>query len=118
MRLPPHVAALVEEFRAWESDDARGPAFKAVALALELLMREYVVTPINLLECFGPPDLFDENGWVYFFDHDEARQSDDEWYFSFDGDRLAHSGYNDRGVNDLSGMRDRAHFRIDDWLDA
>jgi hypothetical protein len=99
--MTPNIAELVAVFRETESDDSRGPLFRPVALAIEDEMTTGAVTKESVIECFGPPDKFDEDVFVYFFDHEQAGGNNDEWYFPFDGRRFANSGYNLRGVNDL-----------------
>lgn len=107
------IAALVARFRETESRDRRGPAFKGVALALESRMRSETLTKHTILECFGPPDLFDEDVFVYWFDHDQPGRNKDEWYFDFQHGRLYGSGYNERGINDLSDLKGSSQFPSD-----
>ncbi len=116
MHLNPTIAELVRVFRETESDDGRGPLFKAVALALETEMKTNAVTKETVLECFGPPDLFndgDDDVYFYCFDHEQPGRNNDEWYFLFARGRLQSSGYNVGGVNDLSRMKDRSQFLSD-----
>jgi hypothetical protein len=111
MHLNPNVAELVVAFRESESDDQRGPMFKAVALALETEMKTTAVTKETVLECFDPPDKFEDHSiYVYRFDHELPGRNNDEWYFHFADGRLSSSGYNVRGINDLSHLKDRADF--------
>jgi hypothetical protein len=107
------IDELVAAFRETESDESRGPSFKTVALAIEDEMKTSFITKKDLLEWFGRPDKFDDDVFVYLFDHDQAGKSNDEWYFHFDGPRLNSSGYNVRGINDLSRMKSRDQFTDD-----
>ena len=111
MHLKPHIAELVQVFRESESAIRRGPYFKGVALALEEEMKRQGLSAETLLDCFGPPDLFDGDAvYVYFFDHKKPGRNRDEWYFHLDQGIVVSSGYNRRGINDLSRMRDRSQF--------
>jgi len=73
-------------------------------------MKSEAFTKETVLACVGPPDLFDDQVFVDRFDHEQPGRDNDEWYFDFDGDRLAGSGYNVRGINDLSRLKDRSQF--------
>jgi hypothetical protein len=92
-----------------ESPDRRGPRFVAVVLALEQEMQTRGVTAAVLVECFGPPDLWDEEEGkgvlIYVYDEREAGRGRDEWYFLTRGGRVTDSGYNRRGINKLPGLR-------------
>ena len=115
MHLKPHIIELVTSYRQAEADDRRGPCFKDVALALEREMETDHVTKRMVLDCFGPPDLFDDDHvFVYYFDHEQPGRNKDEWYFHFQNGKVARSGYNERGINDLSRMRDHSQFPTDD----
>lgn len=111
MQLPAHISELVDLFRRDEWPEARGPRFTAVACAIEEAMSND--TPVSsdlLLECFGPPDLFDDEVWLYRFDHEDASLANDEWYFFVKDGRITDSGFNVVGINDISQMRDQRDF--------
>jgi hypothetical protein len=108
-----HIAELATGFRATESDDSRGPLFKAVALAIEEEIKNGIITKEDVVECFGPPDRFDDDVFVYVFDHMRPGGNNDEWYFDFDGSHLCGSGFNVRGINDLSQLKSRDQFAGD-----
>lgn len=110
MDLSRHLAELVAAYRETESCGRRGPAFKAVALAIETQMSIGGLTKSTIISCFGPPDLFDDDVFVYRFDHEQPGRNLDEWFFSFEGERLTGSGYNECGINDVSGLRDGSEF--------
>jgi hypothetical protein len=109
MHLSPRVSKLLRAFRRTESNDRRGPQFKNVALALEKEMRAPGVSTDVVIQCFGPPDLWDTEGdrefLVYFFDHEVPGRNADEWYFHLTGEKVTDSGYNQRGINDLSSLK-------------
>ena len=111
--MKPTIAELARVFRETESDDSRGPLFKAVALAIEEEITAGSITKEDVVECFGPPDRFDDDVFVYVFDHVQPGGNNDEWYFDFDGNRLSGSGFNVRGVNDLSQLKSRDQFAGD-----
>lgn len=112
--LTPRLAELVRQFRESEADDRRATLFQAVAFELERGMRTHGISQGIVLECFGPPDLWGEGEedatFVYLFDEEMAGSNRDEWYFHFSGGRLANSGYNRRGINDLSALRAKRDF--------
>ena len=114
MLLSPRISALVHAFREAESDAGRGPHSKELALALEEQLAAPGVSDAMLLDCFGPPDLWDESGnkalFVYFYDEKEAGRNGDEWCFVLEDGKVTNSGFNERGINDLSGLRTR-----DEW---
>jgi hypothetical protein len=107
MSLSSHILKLLKFYRETESDDRRGPRFKDLALALEQEMRSPGVSDTVLIECLGPPDLWNTNGFVYFFDHDRPGRNRDEWYFHLTDGRLTASGFNRRGINELSSFKTR-----------
>jgi hypothetical protein len=98
---------VVQEFRTTETSTTRGPAFTALAYAIEDLMRDQQQVRYELLlACFGPPDQFDGDGtFVYIFDHQTPGVNDDAWYFCFQNGLLTSSGYNILGINDHSKLR-------------
>ncbi|PHS02918.1 MAG: hypothetical protein COA78_19715 [Blastopirellula sp.] len=100
----PRIRDLVKAFRETEQSTSRGPSFKKVALALEEEMKCGQVTKQMLLDCFGPPNLFDDHSFVYLFDHHQPGNSN-EWYFHMKDDILVNSGYNVCGINDLSDLK-------------
>jgi hypothetical protein len=102
MQLSPHVSKALEAFRKSEGPRARGPRFKDVALALEREMIRPGVPEIAILECFGPPDIHRSGLYVYFFDHETAGGTRDEWYFHVRDGKVFNSGFNARGVNNFS----------------
>jgi hypothetical protein len=108
-----HIADLATGFRETESDDSRGPLFKAVALAIEEEMKSGSITKEDVVECFGPPDRFGDDVFVYVFDHVQSGRNNDEWYFHFDGSHLCDSGFNIRGINDLSQLKSGNQFAGD-----
>ena len=67
------------------------------------------MSPEALVEWFGIPDLWTEhngNGlFVYFFGYHKARTSRHEWYFYLDNGRVWQSGFNERGINDLTHLK-------------
>jgi len=69
-------------------------------------MRSQRISPMNLLNWFGVPDLWfgdaNDADWVYYFDHQNARRCRSEWYFHFREGRLRDAGFNRRGINDFS----------------
>ena len=105
MHLSPRISKLVDAYRDSESEGRRGPRFKDVALALEQEMRTQGVSDAVLVACFGPPDLWDEHGFVYFFDQERPGRNRDEWYFLLADHKLTASGYNRRGINDFSALK-------------
>lgn len=112
MHFSPRILELVRAYREAESDQRRGPRFKKAALTLEQEMQAPGgVSDAELIECFGPPNLWDEREgggiFVYFFDHEMPGRDADEWYFHLAGRRVIRSGYNWRGVNDLSSLKTR-----------
>ena len=107
MHLSPRMLKLVETYRGAESDGGRGPRFKELALALEKEMRTTGVSDAVLLACFGPPDLWSEGVLAYYFDHEVPGRNQDEWFFHFADGRLTASGYNRRGINDVSFFKKR-----------
>jgi len=107
MHLSQRIFELVRAYRESEGDGRRGPRFKDVALALEQEMRAPGVSDAVLLECFGPPDLWSEGGFVDFFDHDVPGRNRDEWFFHLADGKLTASGYNLRGINELSFLKTR-----------
>ena len=115
MRLTHVVTELLEAFERTETDSTRGPAFVSVALELETQMRSGGVSDGDLVECFGRPDLFlgDADGrrdLLYVFDHDHPGANRDEWFFGFERGVLVDSGYNRRGINDVSAWTDGSEF--------
>ena len=112
--LSPWLAERVRAFRESEGAGRRAARFQAVAYELERDMRTRRVSQAAVLECFGPPDLWVKDevsaAFVYFYDEEAAGQNRDEWYFHFSGGTLVDSGYNRRGINDLSGLRDGREF--------
>jgi len=111
MPLKPHVVDLVNDFQKSEDSKHRGPKFKAAALALEAEMSVEVITLRELLDCFGPPDFFAGHVlYLYAFDHEQPGRNKEEWYFHFANGQLVKSGYNQKGVNDLSQLADGAKF--------
>ncbi len=106
----PRIAELVTAYRERESDDRRGPLFKEVALAIESEIESGAMTKDTILACLGPPDLFEDDVYVYRFDHEQPGDNNHEWYFHFENGRLRSSGYNIHGINDLSSMKDRSQF--------
>ena len=113
--MKPHIAELMQIYRASEGMECRGPRFKDVALALEEEMKRDSVTAETLLDCFGPPDLFDDDAvYVYIFDHKKPGRNKDEWCFHIENGIVVSSGYNCRGINDHSRMRDRSQFPVRD----
>ncbi|NOZ39639.1 MAG: hypothetical protein GXP24_05370 [Planctomycetes bacterium] len=111
MTLKPHILELVAVYRREESSDTRGPRFKELALALEGEMKAAHVTEQMLLDCFGPPDLFDDEVFVYHFDHEQPGRNNYEWYFPFKNGKLSNSGYNACGINDLSELKKGSEFQ-------
>ena len=107
VHLSQRVLELVRAYREAEADGRRGPRFVEVALALEQEMRAPGVSDAVLLACFGPPDLWDEGGFVYFFDHKIAGRNRDEWFFHLADGKLTASGYNRRGINNLTFLKSR-----------
>jgi hypothetical protein len=107
MHLSPRISKLVEVYRDTESEGRRGPRFKDVALALEQEIQMRGVSDATLIECFGPPDLWGEGGFVYFFDHELPGRNRDEWFFHLAGGKVTASGYNRRGINEVSFLRTR-----------
>ena len=107
MQVSQRVLGLLRAYREAEGDGRRGPRFVEVALALEQEMRAPGVSDAVLLECFGPPDLWDEGGFVYFFDHKTPGRNRDEWFFHLADRKLTASGYNRRGINNLSFLKPR-----------
>jgi hypothetical protein len=108
MPLSPRISKLVRAYRATESDESRGPRFKDVALALEDEMRVAPgVSDAVLVECFGPPDLWCEGAFVYFFDHEVPGRNRDEWFFLLADGKVTTSAYNWREINDFSRLKTR-----------
>jgi hypothetical protein len=118
MPLSPRISKLLYTFRQTETGDRRGPPFTEVALALEQEIQSPGVSKDMVIECFGPPDLWGLAGdgglLVYFFDHEVPGRSADEWYFIFAGGNVTHSGYNRRGVNDLSSLKPASEWPQED----
>ena len=103
MSLGEDFEAALRRFREEETDQRRGQFFRAVARAIEAKMRTTVITREMIVEWFGPPDYFGDDAlYLYRFDHRRARRNRDEHYFHFREGRLVNSGYNRRGINDLS----------------
>jgi hypothetical protein len=107
MHLSPRISKLVKAYRDTESEGRRGPRFKDIALELEQQMRTSGVADAVLVECFGPPDLWGEGGFVYFFDHEVPGRNRDEWFFHLAEGKLTASGFNRRGINDVSFLKTR-----------
>lgn len=98
---------LVRAYRKTESANQRGPCFKELANALEReIWRTPGVSDVLLMECLGPPNLWNLNReggiFVYYFDHKAPGRNRDEWYFFLKGRKVYDSGYNRRGINDFS----------------
>lgn len=111
MPLKPHVIDLVSDFQKSEGPQRRGPKFEAAVLALEAEMLAEAITLRDLLDCFGPPDLFAGNVlYIYAFDHEQPGRNKDEWYFHFANGQLVKSGYNKKGANDVSQLTDGSKF--------
>jgi hypothetical protein len=103
MSLGEDFDALLRRFREEETDQRRGPFFAVVVRAVEERMRSTVISPEMIVAWFGPPDYFYKDAtYIYRFDHRRARRNRDEHYFHFSDGRLVASGYNRRGLNDLS----------------
>ena len=106
MLISPRIAKLVDAYRENETPQQRGPRFKAVAEALEHEMSAGNVTESIVLQCLGAPNLHAEQDgkalFVYHFDHENAGRDGSEWYFHFSDQKLVSSGFNFRGINDLS----------------
>jgi hypothetical protein len=103
----PSRSKLVRAYRKNESPYDRGPCFKELANALEQeIWRKPGVSDVLLMECLGPPNLWNVNReggiFVYHFDHKVAGRNRDEWYFYLKGRKVYDSGYNRRGINDMS----------------
>ena len=103
----PSRSQLVRAYRKTESDNQRGPRFKELALALEQeIWKMPGVSDVLLMECLGPPNLWNVNReggiFVYYFDHKVVGRNRDEWFFHLKGRKVYASGYNRRGINDLS----------------
>jgi hypothetical protein len=104
------IAKLLSLYRQKEGDSRRGPYFTDLAYAVEKDIASGVVTKHTLLECFGPPDLFDDGIYVYRFDHKNAGKNRDEWYFHLKDDKVISSAFNRCGINDLSSLKHRSQF--------
>jgi hypothetical protein len=103
----PTRSQLVRRYRKNESANRRGPCFKELANALEReIWRKPDVSDVLLMECLGPPNLWNVNReggiFVYYFDHKVAGRNRDEWFFHLKGQKVYSSGFNRRGINDLS----------------
>src|SRR5687768_7749807 len=99
------LAELVRLYREGENAGCRGPRFAAVAYAIEREMKVRVISKRLLVDYLGPPDLFDDGVYLYRFDHKKAGKNRDEWYFHLKKSKVASSGFNRRGINDLSNLK-------------
>lgn len=110
--LNPRITRLVRSFLKFEGEKRRGPRFAKAALALDEEIRKSPIPQATLIECFGPPDLWGKGLLVYFFDHKEAGRERDEWFFYQDKEQVTSSGYNRRGINDLSHLKAKRDWPI------
>ena len=107
------IVELINLYRIEEGESARGPLFADVAYAIEEELESRAITKRALVKFLGPPDLFDNGVFVYRFDHKKAGKNRDEWYFHIKRGKVFSSGFNRRGINDLSRLKDRSEFPND-----
>jgi hypothetical protein len=93
----------LNRFHAYEKPTLRGRRFVKVNLLIERLMRARAVLQTQIVDWFGPPDLFHQDersaAYVYRFDHVKPSKRRDEWYFYFHDGILVQSGFNRAGIN-------------------